>query len=75
MNHEKRKDWSQQIFDELGQLDERVKVLSGRCCRAVLGGAVEIKPFDDPALGRSYTAKLKFCPECGRPLHKKPDRA
>jgi hypothetical protein len=68
MSDEELKKWSNETFRELKELEYKKCRILDRCCRAAMNGAVELREYDDPVLMKTYTLKLRFCPECGREL-------
>ena len=73
MSNRELKEWSEQMFKELKDLQNKEVRIHSRCCRAARSGVISIDSFKDPVLMQKYTLKLKYCPECGKKLNEYED--
>jgi hypothetical protein len=66
--NEDLREWSREMYRELRTYEYKSCKILDRCCRAALGGGVELTCYEDPVLLGEYQLKLNYCPECGRKL-------
>ncbi|MEJ2184124.1 MAG: hypothetical protein P8Y66_11480 [Nitrospirota bacterium] len=68
MRDDELREWSRDIYRELKTYEYLSCKILDRCCRAALGGGIELLCYEDPVLMIKYRLRLNFCPECGRKL-------